>query len=208
MICAAPWMRAPWTALKPRGPAPSTRTSVPASTGIRRIANPRPHDITHDSNESSAAGTLLTMGTVCSSQATIISAKPPSVPFTGMPSVVSATGNTGLPAPTAHASPRPWRQSQHCPHCAVTGTTTRSPTCTRLTDEPISKTIPTAPCPCMTATGGAGGAPGAAPRPAGAAAAPGAAPRPPPAAPAPAAPGAAPRPAPGGGGMISALVMV
>ena len=63
MIWAAPWMRAPCTALNPSGPHPSTTTSEPASTRAFVIVAARPTMPTSASTDSSTDDTGLTTGT-------------------------------------------------------------------------------------------------------------------------------------------------
>src|SRR4030095_3973512 len=95
-------MRAPGTALIPTGPSPNTATAVPASTGNRHIARPRPQALTHASSDNSAAGTLVQTGTTNSSQVTRISEYPlgPFAIRTGVLSAISADGIFGRPSIT------------------------------------------------------------------------------------------------------------
>src|SRR5690349_8876459 len=81
MICDAPLMRAPWTALRPTGPQPSTTTSAAGSIGATPNVVPSPQAPTQPSIDSSTADTVLTIGTGMQyhSYGIISSAKPPSL---------------------------------------------------------------------------------------------------------------------------------
>jgi hypothetical protein len=70
-------------------------TLEPGSTGARSIVIPRPVIATQERFDSAAESCLVKIGTTISSQATISSAKPPSWPFTGVPSDIVAAGRFG-----------------------------------------------------------------------------------------------------------------
>ena len=63
MIVDAPMMRAPWTALRPTGPAPITTTLSPKATGTNVVTAPRPVAPTQPSTASSAPDAFVSAGT-------------------------------------------------------------------------------------------------------------------------------------------------
>ncbi len=80
MIVVAPAIRAPWIALKPSGPQPTTATLDAGSICISACAvvAPRPATATQlHAMPTSAAGSFVKIGTTHSSNVTMSSAKPP-----------------------------------------------------------------------------------------------------------------------------------
>src|ERR1700675_3585072 len=129
-------MRAPCTAPIPIAPNPNTATSVPASTGNRHTANPRPTADGQPRIDSSAGETRVKIGTTQSSSDTSNSALPPGpigrdVIYTGVLSDIVAETIDG--SRVRQLSPRPTRQLPQTPHCGVAEMMTWSPTLTRLT---------------------------------------------------------------------------
>ena len=80
MMRAAPERFAPWIALSPSGPQPTTATVEPGSTSATEcdVVAPSPATPTQLSTmPNSAAGAVVKTGTVHSSNVTINSASPP-----------------------------------------------------------------------------------------------------------------------------------
>jgi hypothetical protein len=80
MMLEAPEMRAPWMALNPKGPHPTTATMEPGPTAANtcEAVQPRPATLTQlQTIPRSAADALVKTGTTHSSNVTISSARPP-----------------------------------------------------------------------------------------------------------------------------------
>ena len=105
MMAEAPAIRAPCTALRPRGPQPTTATVAPGwmVISVCDTVAPKPATLTQLQTISrSTTGAFVKMGTIHSSKVTINSASPPICEFsyTGVPSAMSAIG-TRSSAPIA-----------------------------------------------------------------------------------------------------------
>src|SRR3989338_6361616 len=99
IICDAPLIRAPCTALRPSGPQPRTTTSDAGSTGATPNVVPNPQAPTHPSIDSSTGDTLLVnTGMQYHSYGIISSPNPPSLFHwsTSVPSERVPIGSRGL----------------------------------------------------------------------------------------------------------------
>src|SRR3712207_5900502 len=149
-----PACTAPWTALTPTPPSPTTPTVSPGCTPPEKAADPQPVGTLQATSAAVSSGTCGSIRTQENSLSSVCRAKAPTMqkPPRGSPSsrkgkVPLGSFPEAMVAPLSHRLDRPEAQNRQCPQAGRRLVTTWSPGATPVTPGPTAWTTPEPSCP-------------------------------------------------------------